>query len=170
MSENEHTTTSTETTTAEQPEPQGEGTDWKAEARKWEKRAKENADAARRLSEIEGANKTAEQRIADLEKRVAEADAKDRRAALVSKVAQATGVSPQIVSMLSANDEEGLTAQANSVAGMAKVPTSNVVRTDNGGPDGTLGPIPTEQIKQLKSQHDRIMAYAQQYEQMKQLH
>jgi len=40
------------------------GTDWKREARKWERLAKANADKARRLDEIEAANKTEAERLA----------------------------------------------------------------------------------------------------------
>jgi hypothetical protein len=43
----------------------GEGTDWKAEARKWESRAKENHDAATRLRELEDAQKTEQQKLAE---------------------------------------------------------------------------------------------------------
>lgn len=52
--------------------PAQEPTDWKAEARKWEQRAKENlakvnelSPAAARLAEIEESNKTAEQKAAE---------------------------------------------------------------------------------------------------------
>jgi hypothetical protein len=38
-------------------------TDWKAEARKWETRAKENSTAATKLAEIEEAKKTNEQKL-----------------------------------------------------------------------------------------------------------
>jgi hypothetical protein len=55
-----------------QPEPQpdpkpakDEGTDWKAEARKWEQRAKENSSAAKRLADYEEAQKTEQQKLAD---------------------------------------------------------------------------------------------------------
>ena len=62
------------------PEPKVDDTDWKAEARKWEQRAKENAPAAKRLAEIEEANKTEAQKAAEkmaaAEKRAAEAEAK----------------------------------------------------------------------------------------------
>lgn len=73
-------TTGPEQPTQEQPEspkPQppareaetgDDGTDWKAEARKWESRAKENSSAAARLVEIEDANKTEAQRAADAQK------------------------------------------------------------------------------------------------------
>ena len=48
-------------------------TDWKAEARKWEQRAKENAKRA------EEATKTEAERLADLEERTAKAEAKAAR-------------------------------------------------------------------------------------------
>jgi len=55
-------------------------TDWKAEARKWEERAKSNSSAAERLAEIEEASKSAEQkaaeRLANAERAVADAEAK----------------------------------------------------------------------------------------------
>lgn len=55
-------------------EPHGEASaeiDWKAEARKWEKRAKENKDAADRLNALE--NETS-YRISELEKRAQKAE------------------------------------------------------------------------------------------------
>lgn len=39
------------------------GPDWKAEARKWESRAKSNADAAARLAELEDAQRTDDERL-----------------------------------------------------------------------------------------------------------
>ena len=60
--------------------PKVDETDWKAEARKWEQRAKENTTAAKKLAEIEEASKTAEQkaaeRLAAAEKAATEAEAK----------------------------------------------------------------------------------------------
>src|SRR5690606_6191828 len=38
-------------------------TDWKAESRKWEARAKENSEAAKRLGEIEEAQKSEQQKL-----------------------------------------------------------------------------------------------------------
>lgn len=60
-------------------------TDWKAEARKWEQRAKENATAAAQLKALEDAQKTEQQR---LEERAAAAEA--RAAALELDSARAT--------------------------------------------------------------------------------
>lgn len=55
-----------------QVEPPKAETDWKAEARKWEDRAKENSTAAARLADIEKANQT------ELEKAVEKAKAEGR--------------------------------------------------------------------------------------------
>ena len=63
--------------------PADEGPDWKAEARKWEQRAKENSTAAARLAELEDAQKSETQRAQDAqaaaEKRLAEAEARVTR-------------------------------------------------------------------------------------------
>ena len=80
----------TETITPEAPaqEPKAEQpakpeTDWKAEARKWEQRAKEYKPAADKLAEIEEANKSeaqkAAERIAEAERKAADAEARALR-------------------------------------------------------------------------------------------
>jgi hypothetical protein len=56
-------------------------TDWKAEARKWESRAKENSAAKKRLDELEEAAKT------DLEKATSRAEAAEKRAAALEALA-----------------------------------------------------------------------------------
>ena len=66
-------------TDAPAPEPKVDDTDWKAEARKWEQRAKENAPAVKRLAEIEQANMTAEQKAQAAETRAVEAEARVTR-------------------------------------------------------------------------------------------
>lgn len=70
--------------------------DWKAEARKWEQRAKDNKSAAEKLAEIEEASKTEAQkqaeRTATLEAKVAEYETKEQIAAWKAEVAEATGV------------------------------------------------------------------------------
>ena len=80
----------TEPAAAEAPETEPQETDWKAEARKWESRAKDNLTAAKaneaaakRLTAIEDAQKTAEQKAADAvtaaEKRATDAEARALR-------------------------------------------------------------------------------------------
>lgn len=61
---------------AEQPqeaEPHGDATDWKAEARKWEERAKANKDAAEELVRLKESQMSEAER---LQKRAAEAEAR----------------------------------------------------------------------------------------------
>ena len=100
------------------------GTDWKAEARKWESRAKDNKtradaneDAARRLADLENANKTAEtqnaQRSTELENKLAAAE----RTALVARVQASHGLSDEDAALfLTGADEAALTAQAKRLA------------------------------------------------------
>lgn len=63
--------------------PKVDETDWKAEARKWEDRAKANKEAADRLASIEEASKSEAQKAADraaaAEKKAVEAEAKVAR-------------------------------------------------------------------------------------------
>lgn len=105
------------TTNADQDEakPQGDGIDWKAEARKWERRAKENMEAARRLREAEEAEKTELQKMAEraeaAEKRVAEAEGKLLRL----EVAQAKGLTAAQARRLQGATREELEADADDL-------------------------------------------------------
>lgn len=101
----------------EQTEPQG--TDWKAECRKWEKRAKDNDRAAKELAEIR------EQQMTDLEKALKRAEkaeaalkereAADARAAMVRDVMDKHRVDPKYADLLTAEDEAGLIEQAKLI-------------------------------------------------------
>lgn len=80
-------------------------------------------------AKAEGA-KTAEQRIADLEKRLAEADSREQHRQLVAKVAKENGITdPDDISLfLTGSDEDTLTAQAKRIAAKASVrPSGNYV-------------------------------------------
>lgn len=98
---------------------QAQDTDWKAAARKWESRAKENLaaakaneDAAKRLAEIEQSQKTeaekAAERLAAAEKRAVELEAKANRA----EVAAAKGVPADL---LTGSTVEELEASADAL-------------------------------------------------------
>ncbi len=92
----------------EPTEPQG--TDWKAEARKWEERAKANKAKADQWDAQEEANKTEVQKAkeqadkykAELDKIKAEKD----RAAEVAKVAKETGVDESLLARMSGDISE----------------------------------------------------------------
>ncbi len=87
-------------------------TDWVAEARKWEDRAKANKEAADELAKIKEAQKTeaekAADRLAAAEKRASEAELK----ALRADVAQTKGVP---ASLLSGSTQQELEAAADAL-------------------------------------------------------
>ena len=118
MSDETAAAEATETTpeAAATPEAPAQETDWKAEARKWEARAKENSKAADRLSEIEEANKTEAQKVADrlaaAEAKVAEYEREKQTAAWRNEVAEATGVP---VAALRGSTKEELEAHAEAL-------------------------------------------------------
>ena len=128
----------------EQAEPEAvKETDWKAEARKWESRAKENLasaktneSAAQRLAEIEEAQKTeaqkAQERVEAAEKRAAELEQRSLRA----EVAAVKGVP---ASLLSGSTQADLEASADALLEFRgeKKPADEVKQTyiiaDEGG-------------------------------------
>jgi len=116
-------------------EPHEDKTDWKAEARKWESRSKENSTAAQRLAEIDEANKTEAQK---LEGRATKAEAeRDAERAELAKYRVATkhGISEKELSLLTGKTEEDLDAQALAILGI-RGPVGPVVPK----PDPSIGP------------------------------
>lgn len=91
--------------------------DWKAEARKWEARSKENAEKARRFDEVEEASKTEAQKLAD---RLAKAETEAQKAqadALRFRVAAKYGISDEDAALfLTGSDEETVERQAARLA------------------------------------------------------
>lgn len=105
-------------------------TDWKAEARKWESRAKENSAARKRLDELEEAAKT------DLEKATSRAEAAERRAAelealaLRREIAEAKGLPLAAAARLSGETREELEADADQLAELIGHDTTPSQRPD----------------------------------------
>lgn len=99
--------------TSKTDEPAGDSTDWKAEARKWEQRAKADAGAAAKLAEIEEASKTEAQRQADAlaaaQAKLQEYETREQVAAWKTQVSQATGVP---ASALAGSTEDEIKAHA----------------------------------------------------------
>lgn len=87
-------------------------TDWKAEARKWEARAKENTEAAKRLSEIEEANKTEAQKAAERLTALERENEALKTSSLRAEVAAAKGVP---LALLTGASREELEAQAEAL-------------------------------------------------------
>jgi|SRR5690554_2546744 len=113
--ENQSTSESQETAqegTGQTPET----TDWKAEARKWESRAKANADAAERLKALEDAQKSEAQRQQEaLEAATAERD-QLRLEVLRRDVAAKVGLPPEMAARLQGATAEELETDAQALA------------------------------------------------------
>lgn len=111
----------TSSTNQTSQESSGSETDnWKARARDWEKRAKANADAARKLAELEDKEKTDQQRLADRIKAADEAKAEAERILARAKVANAKGLPPELAERLRGDTEEEMLADADSLLELTK--------------------------------------------------
>lgn len=98
---------------------------WKQKAREQEARAKSNADAARRLADLEESQKSEAQKIAD---RAAAAErARDDAMAdgLRYKAAAKHGVSEDYFDMLGTGDEETIFARGERLGGLIKAQAEN---------------------------------------------
>ena len=151
MSEQPAEATATETPgteqQAEQPKPSETVDFWKQKAREQEKRAKENAAAAKRLSEIEESQKSETEKTAD---RIAKAEAEV--ASVPSKVAAA--LREHLVELhkidkddadlfLTATDPDLLLKQVTRLVGQAdaRKKTGNVVPREGNNPKAGDDPM-----------------------------
>ena len=111
-----------ETKPKEEPtEPHGnDEPDWKAEARKWESRAKENKDAAAKLKELEDAQKTEQERLTDklteTETRAKEAELRAARL----EVATEKGLPKTSIKFLTGTTAEELSESADELLSLMK--------------------------------------------------
>jgi hypothetical protein len=115
-------TATPETTTpaAEQPKPTETVDFWKQKAREQESRAKSNAEAARRLQELEDAQKTEQERQVDRQKQI-ERERDDARAeGLRYKAAAEHGIGKDYFDLLGSGDEEAIGARAERVGGLLR--------------------------------------------------
>lgn len=118
------------------PSPAQDSTDWKAEARKWEERAKANKDAAARLAEIEEASKTEAQKRAEEVERLRKENeafkAAQQIAAWKAEISQATEVPAEA---LAGATKEELEAHAEVLKGFItkQRPASSALNRVNGG-------------------------------------
>jgi hypothetical protein len=127
--------------------------DWKAKAREWERRAKENKSAADKLAEIEEANKSEVQRAAD---KVAALEAElstVRLDSLRRKVAADNGItdSDDIDLFLTGSDEATLTKQAKRLAERTadRKKQSNVVPREGATSPSTVEGAERETVRGL---------------------
>ena len=98
-------------------EPKVDETDWKAKAREWEKRAKDNKSAADELASIKESQKTDAEKQAERIKALESDAATARTEALRLRVASKFGISDDDADLfLTGTDEESLTRQAKRLA------------------------------------------------------
>lgn len=114
-------TTTPETPATEAVKPTETVDFWKAKAREQENRAKANAEAARRLQEIEDAQKTEAQRLADRQAEIERERDEARAEGLRYKAAATHGVHPDYFDLLGSGTEEEITARAERVGAFLKV-------------------------------------------------
>lgn len=99
----------------EQAEPTEPTTDWKANSRKWEDRAKSNKEqldaALKKIDELQASQAT------DTTEQLEQANAKIAELQLKIKVSKDTGVP---VELLQGSDEEAITASANALTSYAQ--------------------------------------------------
>lgn len=92
------------------------GTDaWKARAREWEKRAKANADAAKKLAEIEDAQKTEQQKLAEKLAAAESAKAEAELTLLRAQVASDKGLSPSLAARLQGDNLKEIQRDADAL-------------------------------------------------------
>lgn len=98
MSESSEPVTDVESTPNAQSAEEKQETDWKAEARKWESRAKANHDAARQLAELQDAQRSDAEKLADAQARIKQYETAEKRRGWADQVSQDTGVPSRLLS------------------------------------------------------------------------
>ena len=139
-----------ETPVEQKPEAKSpESDEWKAKAREWEKRAKANADAAKRLQEIEDAQKSAEQKAAEHAAKVARDLEEARSEALRYKAAATHRVSEDNFDLLGTGSEEVITGRAQRIGAFeAALAERDQLRAELEALKGaTSTPRPVDQLK-----------------------
>ena len=115
MSETPETENTEQEPTHEATATPAQETDWQAEARKWEKRAKENKSAADKLAEIEESKKTEIQKAAEraeqAEKRISELERDKGRLSVIAT----NQIPEEYQDLVKGDSEEELVASAQKV-------------------------------------------------------
>lgn len=116
MSDEIATPTTEETPAPEvKPEPQGESVDWKAEARKWEARAKADHEVAQKWREYEQSQKSEHEKLAE-ELARAKAEASQASATLLRyEIAAEKGIPNAALDLLTGSTREELAANADKL-------------------------------------------------------
>lgn len=125
----EQTSTGSQSSQSDQSE-----TDWKSHAKKWEARAKENAEAARKLAELEEKDKTEQQKLADKLAKAEQARQDAERSLLRSQVAVDKGLSPKLAARLQGDTLKEIEADADALLEDLKIssPKADLKQGDRG--------------------------------------
>ena len=133
-------------------EPQGEATetDWKAEARKWEQRAKSakaDTEAAQKWREYEQAQKPVQERLAE---ELAQAKAEASQAAsrlLRFEIAAEKGVPNDALDLLNGSSREELESSAEKLLSLIANQSKQTIKPDvNQGKPASGGSTPAHQF------------------------
>ena len=131
-------------------------------SRKWEGRAKSNADKAKQYDALAqqtaDAQAAADEAKADAAKLRGELDAANRSLA-VSRIAAEKGVDAEILAAMSAEDEDGITANADKLA--ASYAARNLYPSVTDGGANAAPAITADSIEQIKDPLARVMARAE---------
>lgn len=146
----------------QQPEPHGDGgTDWKAEARKWEQRAKENGQAAAELEALKAQSAAdlaqAVRRAEEAEAKAAGLEAAAERARTVAAVAAEAGVSAAVLERMAGEGEEDIRANAEVLR--ASAPAAAYPTAPQGGTPRPPA-VTREQVMAIANSRERLKAIA----------
>lgn len=122
-------TTGTEAETTMGAEPHGDATDWKAQARKWEKLAKANKDKA---DEADGLRDKAA-KADELQKQLDELNAAKAWEETLAKVSKDTGTPDDVLRLLKADSADSLTDAAKALASYVNKALASYAKTSGRG-------------------------------------
>lgn len=105
------------------PAPPAQEVDWKAEARKWEQRSKENKAKADRLDELEAAQQSAEERLTGQLTEATRAREAAERRALQYEVGISKGINPALIPRLAGATRDEMEADAEQLLAAVTPPT-----------------------------------------------
>ena len=140
-----------DTTAQSDAEVHTDTTDWKAEARKWEARAKENNKAAEELAELKEAqlseSEKATKRAEKAEAELAEFKAHAEHTHMITEVSEATGIPASLLRGETREDVESFASELKKY--MANQPTASVVPGETTKPRISGAASPRDQFAEL---------------------
>lgn len=134
------------------------GIDWKKESRKWEKRAKENAEKAKSYDDLKSESsksqadlESVKKLVNDYKSQIDEMKSKAEADALKNKISKETGVP---VELITGKNEDSMREFAEQVAKFAKKPSAPMVKgagkfANNAGEGSELDAAKRKLLRQL---------------------